>query len=218
MLGHLLAVLLLATDGGTTAPKQPRRFVVPEVLSTIDIPGEQKAIGVPMKLIAVRSRANVEEVRRSLMKQFHEAGLYVPPAGDITLHQTTIVGLDPVSLIAYSAVLRPNEDGTSTAVLGTSFLQRAERAGLPDWGPVYPGATAVVTTDVELMRTATYSVNKSEAEVRQFYDTVMPGAGFAKLGADMYRKGGEQISLAYSPLSPQGVSVLMTHQRGVHGD
>lgn len=212
MLGLLVTALLFSADAGAASHKP--RFFVPEVISTVDIPGEQRALGVPMKLLAVRSRLPPDEVRLSLMKQFRDAGLYIPPAAHQTLHETTIVGLEPASLTAYSAVLRPNRDGTTTVVLGTSYLARSAPQPLPDWGPVYPGASAVVTSDVELMQTALYTVSASETDVRAFYDAVMAGAGYKRTGPGSYLRGSERITVTMGT-EEQQTRVMMVRQRGV---
>lgn len=167
---------------------------------------------VPSKLLAVRSRLHADDLRLLLLEQFQAAGLYIPPAEHLALHEVAIVGLDPLTLTAYTAVLRPNPDGTTTVVLGESFLSRAERPGLPSWGPVYPEAGHVMTTDVESMQTAAYWVMQPEDEVRRFYDVVMTSSGFVKTRRDFYVQGDVQMSVAYSP-ARSGVNVLLTRQR-----
>lgn len=214
MISVFVALLLVATDGGIARPTV-KLFTLPEVLDVVDIPGEQKALGVPMKLRSVRTKMKFDATQREVVKQFQAAGLYIPPARHIsqTMKEPIIVGLEPATLIAYTAIFQPAKDST-TVVFGTAFLARREKTGRPDWGPVYPSARDIVLTDVELMRAASYAVREDEAKVRDFYEKVLPAGGFKKVDDDAFEKQNERIQLHYSRDKDGSVRVLMTHQVG----
>lgn len=211
MIVALLAVVLCGVDGGQPAATT-RKFTLPEVIDVVDIPGEQRALGVPMKLRAVRTKLSLPDAQANVMKQFGAAGLYVPPAKHITqtVKEPIIVALDPTTLVAYTAIFQPNEKST-TVVLGTAFLARREKTGLPEWGPVYPGVKEVIVTDVELMRAASYVVFVEEKKVRDFYEKVLPSGGFKKVSDEAWDRGRERIQIIYSKDKDGAVRVLMTH-------
>jgi hypothetical protein len=202
-------------DAGVDRSTPPRAFTVPEIIDTVDIPGEQKALGVPMKLRSVRSRLQLGDVQYDVMKQFHDAGLYIPPPNHVTqtAKEPIIVALDPVTLIAYAAIFQPNADKTTTVILGTAYLARRDKSARPEWGPVYPTADRVVMTDVEFMQAASYAVRVKEQDLRGFYEKVLPGAGFEKVADDTWDRGAERIHVVYSQDKDGSVRVLMTRQQ-----
>lgn len=208
MLVTLALMLLAAADGGVSAP---RTFTLPDVIDVVDIPGEQKALGVPMKLKALRTKLPLADAQAAMLRQFEAAGLYIPPPHHLTqtAKEPVIVALDPATLVAYAVIFQPQKDVTNV-IVGTAFLARREKVGRPDWGPVYPSVKTITVTDVELLQAASYTVSVDEAEVKRFYEKVMPTGGFKKVSDGVWDKERERIQVVYSKDKDGSLRVLMT--------
>lgn len=177
--------------GAADRPRLPP-FVwdLPEVVGMIDMPGEQVAMGTPVKLRAVHSRSSLSEAYAHVMRAFERGGLYVAPPGtlNIPLSDPVLTGLDGTRLMAYTVIFKANPDGTTTLILGESNLGRRQKTQR-FFAPLPPGARSPLQTQVEGMRTLGYATSESPEEVVDFYRRTLGEAGFEEIEPRLFRKG-----------------------------
>lgn len=179
------------TEAPGARPLLPR-FVwdLPEVIGVIEMPGEQIAMGTPVKLRAVHSRSKLSEAYAYMMRVFERGGLYVAPPGtlNIPLSDPVLTGLDGTRLMAYTVIFKANPDGTTTLILGESNLGRRKKTQR-FFAPVPPDAQAPLQTQVEGMRTLVFTTAEPPAQVLAFYRHTLGQAGFEELEPRLFRKG-----------------------------
>lgn len=176
---------------------------VPEKIEVVDVPGILRSDGIPLRLTAVRSKMKLEPLIRHFYGRFVEARLYVAEADEqLQLPKVPMLtALDTTTLISYTVVFQQNPDGTTTVVLGEAHL--SERDPSPagfDFAPIFPGASEVVRSDVEGMRTLTFTTGAKADEVLRFYRDVMGKAGSRELSPGLFQDGGRQVKVATHPL------------------
>jgi len=168
------------------------RFVwdLPEVIGVIDMPGEQVAMGTPVKLRAVHSRSSLSEAYEYMMRAFERGGLYVAPPGtlNIPLSDPVLTGLDGTRLFAYTVIFKANPDGTTTLILGESDLGRRQKTQR-FFAPLPPDARSPMQTQVEGMRTLVYTTAERPEQVLGFYRQALGAAGFEEIEPRLFRKG-----------------------------
>ncbi|MBK7857048.1 MAG: hypothetical protein IPJ65_00230 [Archangiaceae bacterium] len=181
MLSLIIIALSATPDAGTRplpSAQQPAFLDVPQALKRADVPPGMKALGVPVKLSAVVSKLNVEDLKDHYERAFIKAGLFVPTDDELdsptSLEQVT--GYDAKSRTSYSVIFQPNLDGTTTVMVGMAALH-ARMPDPPPFAPVFPGATGVLVSDAEAGHTLSYSVAAKPDEVRAFYRDVFTRAG-----------------------------------------
>ena len=182
-----LAAHAAAPDAGV---REPFRWDIPGGLERIEVPGEQHAMGIPMKLHAVRSSRSLQELHAHFLQAFARAGLYVPPPGDVKLplSDPSLTALDPEKEVSYTIIFQSNPDGTVTCVLGEAHLGRRKPPG-DFFAPLHPGARAPIQTAGEGMRTLNYETPAPLAEVLAFYRQTLTRQGFKEVDPLTFRKG-----------------------------
>lgn len=183
---------------GAVAPGAPAdrpllpRFVwdLPKVIGVIEMPGEQLAMGTPVKLRAVHSRSSLTEAYEYVMRAFERGGLYVAPPGtlNIPLSDPVLTGLDGTRLFAYTVIFKANPDGTTTLILGESDLGR-RRKTQRFFAPLPPDALSPLQTQVEGMRTLVFATVERPEQVLDFYRRTLGEAGFEEIEPRLFRKG-----------------------------
>lgn len=165
------------------------RWDLPEVIEVIDIPGEQVAMGIPMKLNAVRSHSPFNKAYQHILDSFHRARLYVAPPADlkIPLSDPMLTGLDSFRMISYSVIFKPNPDGTTTLILGEAHVGRRQKQQ-KFFAPLPPGAESPMQSSVEGMRTLVFSTSKPTTEMEGYYRKTLSEAGFREIEPLLFRK------------------------------
>jgi hypothetical protein len=204
-----LAVLLLV--GGGAAWADGFTWTVPEVVSSIDI---------PTRIVKVyHSRWPLEELAMHFGKEFDRAGFFI----DSGRHTPQIAGgmvvtgLDPKTLVSYTAILKPETGkGRTMVIAGEAKLQpwidaHGHIPAGPDFAPLFPRAEDVVRTRVEGLNLLTFSVRAKAEEVQAFYDDALPRAGFAHPQPDTFLLGKRRIVLRVRPTAGAAgrVSILL---------
>jgi hypothetical protein len=200
-------IALVAALAMTAAPfAWPR----PEVIDEIDVPDTMKSAGVPVKLRVVRSRLGPQALLETFGRAFVEAGLYVPPVQRRIVAEPHVTGLDWRAFVSYSAILHPNDDGTTTCVLGEAALAKKTDVG-PDIAPVLPGARGVLRVEQEGARVMSYSAAATAGEVQRFYGATLGSAGFQPSADEpgAYERRGEHLTLLVTPERTGGLSVVL---------
>ena len=130
----LLPVSSLAMAAASAlADGPPFRWEVPRAIASADVPGEQVALGVPLRLSAVRSQLDAESLFDFFLREFEKADFFVaprtlqfsPPGG------LSLTGLDVKRGVSYTVIFQPNPDKTTTVILGEAGPPRRKPRGAP---------------------------------------------------------------------------------------
>ncbi len=203
----LLTLALLA------AAPTPFFWPKPEVVEEIDVPAVIKADGVPVRMHVIRSRLGVQALLERFANAFVAAGFYVAKVQKRHIAEPHVTGLDWRGLVSYTAILSPNEDGTTTVVLGEAALGKKKTASVvPDFAPLFPTARDVTRIDQEAARVVTYvALGTTVDEVRAFYKEQLAKAGFKQASDDAQRfeRGGHSVSVMPKPIEGAAVSVVL---------
>jgi hypothetical protein len=197
----------------------PKVWEVPRALEVIDVPGRTEALGMPVSIHAVRSKEKVDALERHFRRQFQQAGLFLPPPQHLApiSNEVQVTGLDPDTYIAYTVILQPNPDGTTTVLLTEAFLSERRRTEEPAFAPVMPGARAVLRTNTEGTSILQYSVKASPEEARRFHAQELTKAGYQQVEPGVYQRGDEVLRVGARPLGDGEVAVSVTRMRDVGG-
>ncbi len=92
----LLAVMLAsAPDGGLPEPTRRLRFDVPHAIDQVEVPEMLRALGVPVRLRAVRSSDKPEALMGHFVQAMDKAGLFIAPSTtELPGHMPHLTGLD----------------------------------------------------------------------------------------------------------------------------
>jgi hypothetical protein len=190
--GSCLLVALLAGghDAGT-----PRRFLwdVPQPLESVPVSGGAKALGVPMKLHAVKSKLGAEALFLHFRREFQAANLYIPPReGQFQMPGgRQLTGLDIETNTSYTVIFQPNPDGTTTLILGEADLEHRDPPADAKL-PVYPQASHVLQSSGEGSLMLMYEAQARPEELSSFYRETLSRAGYREKDGAFVRAG-EQI-------------------------
>ncbi|CAM4272673.1 hypothetical protein [Corallococcus exiguus] len=213
--------LVLALAGAAPAWAQRANFTwdIPKTVSVVDVPGQVDANGVPVKLLAVRSKEKPQVILQSVVDRFQSWGFSVQEAykQPQLLREPMVTGLDTRNFISYTAILQVNPDGTTTVFLGQANLGAA-KAPQPAGLPVFPGGSGVLTAATEGSRTVSYSVaGKTVTEVEAFYREVLTQAGFKEIQPRVFKSSTEEVSLNVAVTKDGPVAVRLV-RRAVAAD
>ncbi len=212
--GLLLAGLITAS----IASAQNRRieFDIPDVVARIPVSDEILVGGLPIHVVAVRSRLHWTELEKVLTKQIQNTGLFVSPrqARIPGLDNAHITALDPVTKISYTIILTPEPDGTTVFIGEANHGQRQAAPAANSIAPVFPGATSVLVTRQESADVLNYSAPASAAEVGAFYKEVLSASGFKEIEPGLYEIPGQQLSITLSGRGEKRTTVMVIRREG----
>ncbi len=208
--------LLLALMGAAPAWAQRANFTwdIPKTVSVVDVPGQVDANGVPVKLLAVRSKEKAQTILQSVVDRFLSWGFVVPEAykQPQLLREPMVTGLDTRNFISYTAILQVNPDGTTTVFLGEANLGAA-KAPKPAGLPVIPGGAGVLTSETEGARTVSFSVaGKTVSDVEAFYRETFTQAGYKEIQPRVFKSSTEEISLNLAVTKESQVAVRLVRR------
>ncbi len=204
---------LVEALSGRKAPTIPPKFVwkVPGEIQGIEVPGVIESHGVPMKLHAVHSKWQVQELAAYFAREFDRAGLYVPPPKDQiqVLREPSITALDPFREISLTVIFQENPDKTTTVIIGEAHLADRKKPSDGAFAPLVPGASNPVVSNLEGMRTLSYRTQLPEAEVRAFYQKQLTTDGYQQPTPGVFVKNGQQLQLEYDRTPETGQVLLI---------
>lgn len=146
------------------------------------MPETLRALGVPVRLRAVRSSDKPEALMRHFVQAMDKAGLFIAPnTTELPGHMPHLTGLDVDNGISYSVLFQSNLDGTTTVILGEAYLHARREESHSDLAPLYPGATGVLHASQETARTLAYAVRAPAAEVSAFYQKALAAEGLREV-------------------------------------
>jgi hypothetical protein len=195
----LLALLLL--QGTADAGARPKIIVfdVPHVIEQAAVPERLQAADYPVTVHAVKSTEAPENLVRWFAAEFQKAGLFRMPQDRLPepMRSTSMTGLDTTTLVSYTIIFQPNPDHTTTAIISETYL--AEHAppknGTAEIAAVFPGATQVVRSSSEALKTLSYRAAAEPKEVERFYREVLPKGGYQPGEGLSFARPGEQLQV-----------------------
>jgi hypothetical protein len=194
----------------TPEPRPPFAWSIPDVVEEFPIGGTQ-VVGVrPMRLRSVRTRLTGAPLWKKLTDDFQKAGLFVTPPRlrKLPLSMPYISAVDGIRRISYSALVQENHDGTTTLILGEVDLDA--RVNVVSPAPTFPGATQIVTSDVEALKIVSYQAPASPAAVDSFYTEVLQRAGYRRASKEVFVRQGEALSV-YMAGTDAGTTTVTVH-------
>jgi hypothetical protein len=209
-----LAVVALLGASEAAAQRLPFTWDVPKVVGVVEVPGEMKADGVPVKIRAVRSSEKPQVILQHIVSRFEAWGFYIQPIETQAqpFREPQITALDFERLVSYTAIFQPNPDGTTTVFLGEANLSQPPVK--PNaFAPLYPGAKDVLHTDVEVARSLTYTVVAKPEEVQAFYRKELLKQGYTEREPNLYRIGSDELQVLVNPTKAPGQSGVVLMRR-----
>ncbi len=205
-----------SADAGTSVDAGARfvrkfNWEVPGVVSNTEIPGITWVMGVPVKMHAVTVKGKTDDLMRYLYDSFIKQGLFVEARLQMG---PMLTGVDPETLMTYSAIFQENAPGYVTIVMGEANILKSKPPKGAEFIPLFPGGHSVLRSSVEGSDTLVYfaPVN-SEEKVKAFYKDVLSKSGYQidAMDPSTYVKGGEQVTLQTKVKDGQ-VSVFATRR------
>lgn len=187
-------------------PLPPFNWKVPGLLAWVDSDGPMMANGVPVLIQLARSSRPLEELGPHFVRQFEQAGFFIPPANEqiAFTREPQVTALDPRRMVSYTVILQANPDKTTSVILGTANVgawRPVRGSQLLGWAPMMPGGEHLLRTDAEGQSSAAYDVEASPDQVQAFYKDALTKAGYTALPNEEgnYRRGEELIRVRARP-------------------
>jgi hypothetical protein len=206
----LVAVLLAA------APFRAADLQVPDAIEQMDVPETMKALGVPVKVRAVRSKQKPDQLIQHFRGAFSKAGLFVPEDGELRSagNLLQVTGFDMRNNNSVSVILQPNQDGTTTVVVGEAYLHAAQKGSAEVFAPVFPNAEGLIVANLELGQSLAYTANGKSDEVEDFYRSTLTMTGYKEVAAGQFEKKRELLRIWLKPRAEQtGVVIIKSAAR-----
>ncbi|WP_257454406.1 hypothetical protein [Archangium lipolyticum] len=200
MLSCLLVLELLMAAPSAHA-REPFRWEVPGLVSTVEVPAQMNVGGIPVRMRVYTSREPVERLLQHFATAFDDAGFYLERNQRQLVAQPTLTALDTRTFTSYTVILQPEPGGLTTVVLGEARLGERQQAGPFGPLPVYPGAVSPLQGDFEGARTLSFRVVAKEAQVRAWYREQLTRVGYKEESPWLFRRREQRIRLS---LSQQG--------------
>ncbi len=209
----LLVALALAAapDGGA---RRTFSWDVPEALAAVPVGRQLEAGGLPLDVTAVRSRRGLDELIVHYARRFADAGFFLP-MGRLRalpgLRLPRVVALDVEAQVSYLVYGWPEADGTTTLILGAADLG-ARRVKADGRFPVFPGATGVTAFRLEIAEATTFTAKASEAEVIDFYRSVLSAGGWREREPGAFVQAGRVVRVLARPERDGRLGVVVLEQ------
>jgi hypothetical protein len=179
---------------------------VPEVDRVVEVGDKLEAKGLPLKVFLAHTRLKQREVFRHYLERFAQEGFYVDPQQKPLpgLSLLRLTAFDEKRLWSYTVIFYPEADGTTTLTLGAADMSVRKGKPRPSTGeavglPVLPGATAVMTTNVELGKSLSFETKDSRDEVLSYYQATLPTLGWKEREAGSFVQQGKRLRVLTRP-------------------
>lgn len=180
---------LLADLPGITSP--PTAAVITE------------ANGARVLSRTVTSSRPPAELKDHFARLFTRAGLFLAPEQEQWKMElgVQVSGLDTENLLSYTVMLQPSGKKGTTVVVAVVDLgaRKASTAPKDLFAPLYPGAGPVTAVNLEAVKTLSYAVPATPAEIKKFYRETLGAAGYREDEPLIFTKGSAQLSLTVAP-------------------
>lgn len=200
----VLAALAGAPDAGV---RRPFEWNVPQQVAIVPVGQRLEANGLPLQIFAARSKDKLDNLIIHYAQRFLDAGYYLPfkrlgPFSGRNLPR--VVALDPDAMISYLVYGWPEGDGTTTLILGAADLgARTQRHS--GTLPTFPGATQVTSFHLEYAEAVSFTAKATEAEVIDYYRSILPAGGWKEREPGVFVKGGRAVRILARPDKAKGV-------------
>lgn len=214
MTSVVAALVLLAGPADAGVRDVPFSWDVPGQVQLVPVGKQFERNGLPMVIFLARSTWELDRLLLHYAARFREAGFFIPPKmGRIAgLKLPRVVALDDTKMVSFLVYGWPEADGTTTLVLGASDL--AHRT--PQRGselPVFPGAKGPTSFNVEAATALSFTAKATEAEVIDFYRSVLPSGGWAEREPGAFVKDDRVVRvLAKKSKTPGELGVVVLEQ------
>lgn len=199
---RLVAAVLVAL-----APVSARAVdVLTDLPGKVGAPTEATEVTVDGMLVRMRSvvsKKDVSALKAHVIERFKKADLYL--ADDVNDAKLTsaeqVTALDPDNLVSYTVLFQKGKKGTTTVIVGAADLsKRASSGGAAQaFAPVMPGAGGVSVTSLESMKTMTYPVHATPAEIKKYYSGAMAVQGYVEVEPQVFEREGDRVVLSVTP-------------------
>ncbi|RKH74162.1 hypothetical protein [Corallococcus aberystwythensis] len=196
------AVVFAATCALAAPPAvQPFAKDVPGAVSK-PTAGEKTVVdGVTIETSTLVSSKDVATLKAHFRALFGRNGLYIAEETEALKLKLgeQVTGLDTENLISYTVLFQPSGPGATTVIVSSANLGKRETKKVPPFAPVYPGSGAVMSTQLEWMKSMNYTTTATPAEIRAFYKEKLTALGYEARPDDEFVKGTERIALTVAP-------------------
>jgi hypothetical protein len=220
-----LALLLMAAAPDAGKPPPGFQWNVPEVDRVVEVGDKLQAKGLPLKVFLAHTRLSQTAAFKHYLERFAHEGFFVDPKQQALpgLSLLRLTAFDDVRLWSYTVLFYPEADGTTTLTLGAADMSvrkgRPRETGGEAVGlPVVPGASAVMTTHVELGKSLSFETSATPAEVLSYYQATLPTLGWKERSAGIYTQRGQRVRvLTRETRGPLQVVVLQDADVSLEG-
>lgn len=198
----LLATLCITTlTVGPTASANAFVKDVPGAVSKPTIAEKMVVDGVVIESSTLVSNKDVATLKAHFRALFLKRGLYLAEEMEAVKLQLgeQVTGLDTENLISYTVILQPSGKGATTLIFSSAELGKRRQKEVPAFAPAYPGSGPVTSTQLEWMKSMTYTTTATPAEIRAFYREKLTAQGYEQGPDDGFTKGPERIALTVAP-------------------
>lgn len=209
-----LAVALAAWLGATPdAGAATFSWDVPGQLQLVPVGRKLERDGLPMVVYLAKSSWELDRLLLHYAGRFAEAGFFIPPKmGRLPgLKLPRVVALDDRRMVSFLVYGWPEPDGSTTLVLGAADLAHRK----PSQGgvlPVFPGAKAPTTFNVELATALSFVAKATQDEVIDFYRSVLPSGGWQEREPGTFVREGRAVRVLAKTLKNGELSVVVLEQ------
>ncbi|MDP1827327.1 MAG: hypothetical protein Q8L48_28895 [Archangium sp.] len=193
MIGAVVVVALVLGAPLDAGPP-PFSWDVPGQLELVPVGKKLEGAGLPMVIFLAKSSWDLDRLLLHYADRFAAAGYFIPPKmGRIKgLKLPRVVALDDVHMVSFLVYGWPEPDGTTTLVLGGADLRHRKPAQAGSL-PVFPGAKAPTSFDVEFATALSFTAKATQEEVIDFYRSVLPSGGWKEREPGTFVKGGRAV-------------------------
>jgi hypothetical protein len=197
----IATALAMTFAASVVASANPFAKDVPGAVSKPTLAEKTVVDGVIIETSTVVSSKDVATLKAHFRAQFNRSGLYIAEETEemkLKLGEQ-VTGLDTENLISYTVILQPSGKSATTVILSSANLGKRENKPAMAFAPVYPGSGPVTNTQLEWMKSMSYSTTATPAEIRAFYRQKFAAQGYEARPDDEFVRGTERIALTVAP-------------------
>lgn len=186
-----LVALLLALAAAPDAGSGPFDWKVPSAIAVVPVGEGFQRDSMPMTIYLARTKMDLDEALVHYAQRFADAGFFIParmrPVHGLKLPR--VIALDTENMVSFLVYGWPEPDGTCTLVLGSADLKGRKSSKGSGELPAFPGATSVTSFNLESATALSFVARAQEAEVIDYYRSVLPTLGWKEREAGVFVKG-----------------------------
>lgn len=207
---------VMALSVGPSASANPFVKDVPGAVSQPTQAEKMVVDGVVIETTTLVSSKDVATLKAHFRALFTRRGLYLAEeTAEMKLKLgDQVTGLDPDNLVSYTVIMQPSGQNATTLIVSSAELAKRQQKAAQAFAPVYPGSGPVTSTQLEWMKSMSYTTTATPAEVRAFYREKLAAQGYTPGPDDEFIKGAERIALTVAPGLTER-TVLLIQEMGI---